>query len=61
MNETDIHNEDFTLRLALKKGLKLIKKWPIFTIPQNLIFKPQQLNITLALFWSLVTATVISG
>ena len=61
MNETDIHNEDFTLRLAFNKGLKLIKKWPIFTIPQNLIFKPQQLNITLALFWSLVTATVISG
>ena len=61
MNETDIDNEDFTLRLALNKQLKLIKKWPIFIILQNLIFKPQQLNRTLPLFWSLVTAITSSA
>ena len=30
MNETDIDNEDFTLRLALNKGLKLIKEMAYF-------------------------------
>ena len=54
MTETDIHNEDFALTLALKRGLKLIQKLPIFIIPQDLIFKLQQLNCTLTLLWRLV-------
>ena len=54
MTETEIHNEDFALTLALRKGLKLIHTLPIFTIPQYLIFKPQQLNWTLTLLWRLV-------
>ena len=61
MNETVIDYEAFTHRLALNKGLKLIKKWPIFIILQNLIFKPRQLNCTLPLFWSLVTAITSSA
>lgn len=55
MTETEIHNEDFALTLALRKGLKLIiHTLPIFIIPQYLIFKPQQLNWTLTLLWRLV-------
>ena len=30
MNESDIDNEGFTLKLALNKGLKLIKKMAYF-------------------------------
>lgn len=33
MTETEIHNEDFALTLALRKGLKLIHTLPIFIIP----------------------------
>lgn len=34
MTETEIiHNEDFALTLALRKGLKLIHTLPLFIIP----------------------------
>ena len=40
MNETDIDNEDFVLRLALKMRLKLIQKWPIFINRHAHNYKP---------------------
>jgi len=58
MTETEIHNEDFALTLALKKELKLIHTLPIFIIPQYLIFKPEQLNCTLTLLWRLVNSLI---